>query len=115
MPLHRLTLAFLCALNLLLAAGLQAQALPDETSLTRVREYIKKSWTTLSRSNRDLLAALPDPKMPRKPGEPWLLYIAQTEQKSRVETELRGVLGDESLKRVEVRTLPKDVLGIQEH
>jgi alpha,alpha-trehalase len=80
-----------------------------------VRDYIKKSWTTLSRSNHDLLQALPDPKMPRKPGEPWLLYIARNERRSRVESELRGVLGPEAMQRVEVRTLPRDVLSVREH
>src|SRR5918997_1872811 len=65
-----------------------ASNVPDERLLARMREYIKKSWTTLSRSNRDLLQALPDPKMPRKPGEPWLLYIAPTEKRERVVSEL---------------------------
>ena len=92
-----------------------AQTLPDQASLARVRDYIKKSWTTLSRSNRDLLQALPDPKMPRKPGEPWLLYIAPTENRERVVSELAGVLGSESMKRVDVRTLPRDVLSVRDH
>jgi alpha,alpha-trehalase len=113
--LHRRALTVLLALSLLAAATPRAQGLPDEALLGRVQEYIKKSWTTLSRSNRDLLAALPDPKMPRKPGAPWLLYVAPTEQKARVDSELRGVLGEESMKRVEIRTLPKDVLSIREH
>jgi alpha,alpha-trehalase len=92
-----------------------AQTLPDQASLARVRDYIKKSWTTLSRSNRDLLQALPDPKMPRKPGEPWLLYIAPTEKRERVVSELAAVLGSESMKRVDVRTLPRDVLSVRDH
>jgi alpha,alpha-trehalase len=103
------------AILLLTVATLHAQSLPDEALLGRVREYIKKSWTTLSRSNRDLLKALPDPKMPRKPDEPWLLYIAATEDKARVDSELRGVLGDEAMKRVEIRLLPRDVLSVREH
>ena len=108
-------LGLLLALNLVLTAALGAQGLPDEALLGRVREYIKKSWTTLSRSNRDLLAALPDPKMPRKPGEPYLLYIAPSEQKARVEADLRTVLDDESMKQIEIRTLPRDVLAVKEH
>ena len=57
---------------LLLAAATRLaavpQALPDEAHLQRVRDYIKQSWTTLTRSNRYLPRALPDPKMPRPPG-----------------------------------------------
>src|SRR5918992_1588319 len=115
MTLQKRGLTVLLALNLALAAALGAQGLPDEALLGRVREYIKKSWTTLSRSNRDLLAALPDPKMPREPGEPWLLYIAPTEEKPRVHSELRAMLGEEGMKRVEIRTLPRDVLSIKDH
>ena len=115
MTVRRQTLSVLLALILFTAASPWAQGLPDEALLTRLRDYIKKSWTTLSRSNRDLLAALPDPKMPRKPGEPWLLYIAPTEQKDRVDSELRGVLGDEGMKRVEIRTLPADTLSVKDH
>src|SRR5262245_30203378 len=83
-----------------------AQNLPDQDQLQQVREYIKKSWTTLSRSNRDLPRALPDPKMPRPPGARWLLYIASTESKARVERELTQVLDAASMKQIEIRTLP---------
>jgi alpha,alpha-trehalase len=104
------------ALILFTIVSPRAQGLPDEALLGRVRQYIKKSWTTLTRSNRDLLAALPDPKMPRKPGEPWLLYIATTEQKDRVEANLRSVLDEESMKRIEIRALSAtDFLSVKEH
>jgi alpha,alpha-trehalase len=115
MSLQKRALPILLSLSLLVVAHPRAQEFPNETLIGQVREYIKKSWTTLSRSNRDLLAALPDPKMPRKPGEPWLLYIASTEQEERVDTELRGLLGEEGMKRVEIRTLPKNVLSVREH
>jgi alpha,alpha-trehalase len=101
--------------GLLLATDPSAQSLPDDALLEELRGYIKKSWVTLSRSNRDLLRALPDPKMPRKPGEPWLLYIAPTEQHARVENELKAVLGDDGMRRVAIRTLPRDVLSVREH
>jgi alpha,alpha-trehalase len=115
MTARRRTVSVLLALILFTAASPWAQGLPDEALLARLRDYIKKSWTTLTRSNRDLLAALPDPKMPRKAGEPWLLYIAATEENTRVDSELRAVLGDEGMKRVEIRTLPRDVLSIKDH
>jgi len=92
-----------------------AQGLPDPAHLQQLRDYIKKSWTTLSRSNRDLPKALPDPKMPRKPGQPWLLYIAPTESRARVRTELEQLLGAGTMTQIEIRTLPRDVLSIREH
>jgi alpha,alpha-trehalase len=91
------------------------QGLPDEPHLQRLREYIKTSWTTLTRSTRDLPRALPDPKMPRKPGEPWLLYVAPQESRARVQTELTRTLGVDGMKQIEIRVLPRDVLSIREH
>jgi alpha,alpha-trehalase len=111
----------LCALVLTLGLAYGAlpapalQGLPDEPHLQRLREYIRTSWTTLTRSNRDLPRALPDPKMPRKPGEPWLLYVAPQESRARVQAELEGVLGVEGMKQIEIRALPRDVLSIREH
>jgi alpha,alpha-trehalase len=96
-------------------SSLTAQSLPDETRLGELRDYIKKSWTTLSRSNRDLPRALPDPKMPRPQGARWLLYIASTESKARVERELGQLLDASSMRQIEIRTLPRNPLSIKEH
>src|SRR5262245_17915774 len=113
---HRLS-ALVLALGLAYAAlaAPALQGLPDEPHLQRLREYIKTSWTTLTRSNRDLPRALPDPKMPRKPGEPWLLYLAPQESRARVQTELTSALGADGMKQIEIRVLPRDVLSIREH
>jgi len=106
-----------CAALLVCATiiSVAAQNLPDQAQLQQLREYIKKSWTTLSRSNRDLPRALPDPKMPRPPGARWLLYIAATESKRRVERELTQVLDAAAMRQIEIRTLPRDPLSIREH
>jgi alpha,alpha-trehalase len=105
-----------CAIELawLLTAS-ASQPLPDGAQLERLREYIKMGWTTLTRSDRDLLRALPDPKMPRKPGAPWLLYVSPQESRTRVRDELARVLDGDALKRIEIRTLPRDVSSIREH
>ena len=41
-------------LALTFVTAIAGQGLPDDALLRRVREYIKKSWTTLSRSNQRL-------------------------------------------------------------
>ncbi len=92
-----------------------SQGLPDEAQLQRLRAYIKTSWTTLARSHRDLPQALPDPKMPRHPGAPWLLYVSAKESRSRVQGELARVLEAGVMKQLEIRTLPRDVLSIRNH
>ncbi len=89
--------------------------LPDAALLTRVEDYIEKGWTTLLRTNRDLLQALPDPKMPRAPGEPWPLYIAPSESVTRVRSELASALGGQALEQIDVRTVPPKPQTIREH
>jgi alpha,alpha-trehalase len=114
---RRRLLTVVCAVALACATLVpaSAQGLPDEASLQRLREYIKASWTTLTRSNRDLPRALPDPKMPHRAGDPWLLYVSPRESRARVRDELAKVLDAGELKQIEIRTLPREVLSIREH
>jgi alpha,alpha-trehalase len=88
---------------------------PSPEMLRELRSYIKKAWTTLSRSNRDLTAAAPDPKMKRAPDQPWPVYVSVSEDRARVERELRGLLRPEEMARIELRTLPPDLRGLKEH
>ena len=114
--LRRRLIVAVCAIEVActLIAG-PSQSLPDDPQLQRLRGYIKMSWTTLSRSIRDLPQALPDPKIPRKPGQPWLLYISPRESRTRVHSELADVLDASAMKDIEIRTLPRNVLSIREH
>jgi hypothetical protein len=89
-----------------------AQGLPDEALLQRLRAYIKSSWTTLSRSNRDLPRALPDPKMPRRPGGRWLLYVAPDESRP-VEGNCERFDAD-AMRQIEIRRC-RATLSIREH
>jgi alpha,alpha-trehalase len=114
-PHQRRFIAALCLVALAFAALPVSQSLPDQAQLERLREYISTSWTTLTRSNRDLPRALPDPKMPRKPGEPWLLYVSARESRVRVRDELARLLDAESLRQIEIRALPRDPLSIRDH
>ena len=69
-------------------------------SSARVRDYIKKSWTTLTRSNRDLPQALPDPKMPRPPGQPLApLRRARRSPRARRGGAARACSGDDATKQ----------------
>ena len=53
--------------------------------------------------------------MPRKPGSPWLLYVAPTESATRVRAELQQVLDAAAMKQIDIRTLPRDVLSVRDH
>ena len=81
----------------------------------RGQEYIKASWTTLSRSNRDLPTAAKDPKLPREAGSPWPVYVSMTEDRERVAREVREVLPQKEFATIELRTLPSDLKSVREH
>ena len=74
-----------------------------ETSLVTIEHYIENTWQTLTRTTADLVEAASDPKLE---GEAPLLYIAPTEDRSRVEESLK-----EAGKLVELRVLPEDILS----
>ena len=97
------------------AAGGAEAELPSPARLAAVREYIKKSWTTLSRSLRDLPAAARDPKLHLPPGTPWPVYFPPREDRARIEAELKTQLSAADLAAIDLRPLPADVSAIREH
>jgi hypothetical protein len=84
MKLRRIAGFRAICLALTFVTSIAGPGLPDDALLERVRGYIKKSWSTLTRSNQDLPNALPEPKMPHPRGQPWLLYIAPGEARERI-------------------------------
>ena len=80
--------------------------LPSPDRLAAVREYIKRGWTTLTRSNSDLLRAAPDPKMHLEPGQRWAVYVSAREDRARVASALAGQLSAEDVGKIELRALP---------
>jgi alpha,alpha-trehalase len=100
-----------------LAAAAQA-APPDALSPARlapVRDYVKKGWTTLMRSNADLAVAARDPKMPRPPDGPFPVYISAKEDRARVEKVLASALAPTERRKIELRTLPAGPLPADQH
>src|SRR5438270_3531736 len=84
--------------------------------LEQARAYIRRSWHTLTRSNRDLAAAAVDPKfkpdegawpstVPRPPC-PWPVYVAHDEDPEAIERALRAQLTAEDFARIRLRQLP---------
>jgi len=94
------------------AAG---QELPAPERIRAVDDYIKKTWTTLRRSARDLPAAAKDPKLHLPPGSRWPVYIPATEDKPKIEAALRAELGEQELATIALRPLPANPGELKEH
>src|SRR5262245_2062416 len=70
----------------------QAQIAMPQTKATsaqlqEIRQYIKQSWTTLSRSNAKLAEAAIDPKFK---GQPPIVYVSRKENLETVRQALRS-------------------------
>jgi alpha,alpha-trehalase len=87
---------------------------PSAARVQAIRTYIKKTWTVLTRSIRDLPRAAPDPKMHRGADAQWPLYIAADEDRPAIERQLASALAPADLRRLDVRTLPSGSQQIAE-
>src|SRR6185295_10016199 len=114
---------FLTVVSILASVGLWAAPArseeppsdwPSPAVLAEVRAYIKKGWTTLSRSNHDLLAAARDPKLHLPEGRAFPVYISSREDRARVERQLRELVPAADLKQIELRVLPERTAGLKE-
>jgi alpha,alpha-trehalase len=94
--------------------GVGRRATPAQ--LEAAREYIRRGWHTLARSNRDLAAAAADPKFrPKEAADGrtpsttqyrWPVYVARDENLRAIERLLRARMRPEDFARVELRRLP---------
>ncbi len=78
-----------------------------------VRQYIKQSWHTLTRSNAQLAKASVDPKFKRTEGR-WPVYVPAREDVGRIEQTLRAQMTAADLARIELRPLPADASQVSE-
>ncbi|HKY05863.1 MAG TPA: trehalase family glycosidase [Blastocatellia bacterium] len=80
-----------------------------------VRDYIKRSWRTLMRSNAKLADAAVDPKFKREAGQRWPVYVSGKEDLKRVEQSLRAQMSEADFNKIELRRLPDDQKEIRDH
>jgi alpha,alpha-trehalase len=96
----------------LLAASLSPAAAQTGDSraslrqLESIREYIRRSWHTLTRSNRGLAAAAVDPKFKPTSEGRWPVYVPRVENLGAVERTLRAQMPAGDFARVELLRLP---------
>jgi alpha,alpha-trehalase len=71
-----------------------------------ILDYIRRTWQTLTRSNRTLAASAVDPKFHPEPDGRWPVYVSGTENLAKVEEQLRREITPEHLRLIDLRTLP---------
>ncbi len=97
------------------AIGYPTQQAVSAPSLREVREYISRTWTTLTRSTHDLPRAARDPKLHLDPAQPSPVYVSRQEDSTAIQKQLERVLTRDELKSIEFRTLPAQPEQIREH
>jgi alpha,alpha-trehalase len=80
-----------------------AVATPQE--LEGIFEYVKRGWSALERSNKNLLEVARDTKFPTKTGR-WPIYISEDEDQKRIEEGLKVEMAAADFAQVELRRLP---------
>jgi alpha,alpha-trehalase len=79
---------------------------PTDTRIQNVRQYIRRTWSLLTRSTRDLARAAPDPKVHPAAGEAWPVYVAADEDRAAIARTLQTVLSPGDLRQIDLRPLP---------
>ncbi|HVS31822.1 MAG TPA: trehalase family glycosidase [Thermoanaerobaculia bacterium] len=94
-------------------ADVRPRATPED--LAALRDYIRRTWTTLERSHGDIIAATLDPKISAT-GRKAPLYVPTDEDLGAIERHLQEVAGHRSdLDAIEIRPLPRRWQDIEQH
>ena len=101
------------ALDAAAQAGSRGRAAPAQ--LRAARQYIRRGWRTLARSNRGLAEAAVDPKFERPAGGRWPVYVSRREDLAAVERGLRAQMPAADFARIELRRLPADAAVLNTH
>jgi alpha,alpha-trehalase len=102
MASRRAKVLFLVAILSVVSPAAQAEPKSGEPIL----QYIKRTWTVLTRSNRTLATSAADPKFHPESGGRWPVYISAIEDRAKVEAQLRDEIAPGDLRLIDLRTLP---------
>lgn len=74
-----------------------------------ILEYIRTTWGTLTRSNKDLAVAAVDPKQRPEPDGRWPVYIPATENIDQIKSSLRQEMPAADLEKIDLQPLPQHI------
>ncbi|TVQ46810.1 MAG: alpha,alpha-trehalase [Gloeocapsa sp. DLM2.Bin57] len=87
----------------------------NSQEILAVREYIKQTWKTLTRTPEYIIQAAKDPKIEKLPGEPWIVYVSGQENLDEIKYKIKEIVTPEKFSHIEIRTLPPEIDQIREH
>lgn len=90
-------------------------SLPSSQRLQAVKDYIKQTWTTLTRSRSHILEAAKDSKIDLPPGQRPVVYISPKEDFEAIEREIKEAVGSAEFEQIELRVLHAEVEHIDVH
>jgi alpha,alpha-trehalase len=91
----------------------RARAMPAQ--LRAAREYVRRGWKTLARSNRGLAEAAADPKFGKPADGRWPVYVSRKEDLAAVGRALQAQMSPADFARIKLRRLPADHDDIETH
>jgi len=71
-----------------------------------ILDYIRRTWGTLTRTNRTLATSAVDPKFHPEAGGRWPVYISAAENRATVEVAFHREMTPQDLRLIDLRTLP---------
>ena len=95
-------------------AALYAQNPSPQTKTTDILAYVKQTWTTLTRSNKDLPKAAIDPKFHPGADGRWPVFVPRSESAAAISARLEREIPAATLKTIEIRQLPEDISQLRE-
>ncbi len=98
----------------LLGVASSAQNPSPQTNTTDILAYIRQTWTTLTRSNKDLPKAAVDPKFHPGPDGRWPVFVPRNESAAKISSALEGEIPEATFKTIDIRQLPEDTSHMQE-
>lgn len=88
--------------------ALAAAAQPAAPGPEPILDYIRQTWAVLTRSNRTLAQAAPDPKFHPAPDGRWPVYVPRDADIREVGRQLRREVPPGDFRTLELRSLPAD-------
>ena len=93
---------------ILIPAIIIARAQVPTRHEVQILEYIKQTWHTLTRTNRDLASAVVDPKYHPLSNGRWPVYVSRHANMREIERRLEHEMAPADIQKIEVRQLPSN-------